>query len=79
MHILTRYLDGAAVRLQQTDEILQEHALAGAAAADYGQHLAVHDVEIHAAQHILSAEALAQPLNTDERRRGGHNSTVLRK
>ena len=84
MQVLARHHHGAAVGLQQADEVFQQHALAGAAAADDGEHFARHDVEVHAAQHDLSAEALVQPLGADDRmvrgrRRGGrHSSTVLR-
>ena len=79
MQVFSRHHNGAAVRWQQADEGFQQHAFAGAAAADDGQHLAGHDVEVHAAQHHLIAKTLVQPVGADERGGAGHNSTVLRR
>ena len=48
----------AAVRPEQPDEVLDEHALADARRTDDEEHLAVLNIEAHSAQHVLGAERL---------------------
>ena len=52
--ILTIDPDFALVRLHQSDEIFQEHALASAAPADDDERLACPDAQIDPAQNFLA-------------------------
>src|SRR5215475_4184610 len=60
--------NGARVRPQETQEVLEEHRLAAAAAADDHHDLGRGHLEIDPPEHGLSAEGLAQTLNADHGR-----------
>jgi hypothetical protein len=63
----------AGIRSEQADEVLEQHRLAPAAAADHHHDLAGGDVEVDAAQYRLGAEALVEALDPD------HGSTDPKK
>src|SRR2546429_628655 len=54
---------GARVRAHEAQEVLEEHGLAPAAPADDDHDLARGHVQIHALEHFLAAEGLAQALD----------------
>ncbi len=59
------HLDRAGVGPQQADDVLQEHALARARAADDHQRLGRGHVEAQPVQHHLGAEGLAEIADVD--------------
>src|SRR5690606_29080863 len=81
MHdVLSVDLDRAAIGVNDAEDRLEEHRLAGAGAADDDERLAAPDIEIHPLQHLLAAEALVQIANFDFGRFGAHrakNSSVM--
>ena len=60
--------DLAAIDLEQADQVLDRHRLADARRPDDEQDLALADVEIHALQHRLAVEGLADVDEADQRR-----------
>src|SRR5262245_291215 len=55
-HVLAQQLDAAGGGSQQADRLLQQHRLAGAAAADQCHHFAAFDPEAHAVVDQIAAE-----------------------
>src|SRR5271166_6625097 len=60
--------DIALIRFHEADDVLEQDALATAAAADDDQSLAGGDVEIEALEHLLIAKLLPEVADGDERR-----------
>ena len=57
-HLLAVHDDGAAVRPDEADDVLEQHALAGARWAQQRHRLALAHLEVDPVQHHLLAEAL---------------------
>jgi hypothetical protein len=70
LHLAAEHLDLAAVGPQQSDHVLEDHALAGAGGAHQHQRAAFLDAEREPLQHLLGAEALVHVAELDR----GHHS-----
>src|SRR5688500_5086125 len=57
--------DMSAIRLQQSDDVLQRHALSGPRSADDDQRFTGLDIDGEIAQHDLSVEGLVEMLERD--------------
>jgi hypothetical protein len=69
------YDDAALVRVHEADDVLQEHALPAAAAAqDHGREARRH-LEVEVLEHLLRAEPLAHALELDHFAKMNRNST----
>ena len=66
---LAVHQDAPRVRRLEAGEEAEEGGLAAAGGAEEGQHLAAPDGEGDAVEHRVAAEALAQPVEDEERRR----------
>ncbi len=64
-HLLAVDLDRARIGLEDAEDALEQHRLAGARAADHHHRFGLADLEIEAVQHVLRAEALVQVADPD--------------
>ena len=67
MQALAVYLHYPLVNAFQAVDGAQQGALAGAAAADDGHHLALADLQVDALEHVVGAEMLVKRINANER------------
>ena len=65
LHVLAVHDDRAAVGLDEADDVLEQHALAGARRAEQGHRLALAHLEVHPVQHHLLAESLVDAAELD--------------
>src|SRR6185503_1262448 len=72
-------LDAALVGTEEPVQVLQQDALAAAAAAEQHERLARQHVERHATQHRLRAERLLHAVAPDEGRRHVRRNSFVRK
>ncbi len=64
-HVLPVHEHVAAVGLQQPDDVLQRHALAGAAPAEQAERRALRHVERDVVEHLAIVERLGHALELD--------------
>src|SRR5699024_9829080 len=57
---------GSGIGLDQTDDLVQQHGLAGAGTADDRQKLTTLDLQFQLSMHLLAGKALAQAMNIDD-------------
>src|SRR5262249_39139504 len=73
------HFDAAGVGAEQAVQVLEQHALAAAAAAEQDERLAVVHLERHAAEHRLAAELLLDVPAADERLRHERRKSFVKK
>jgi hypothetical protein len=57
----------SAIRAKQSDDVFEQHALAGSGTPDNYRRLATFDLEIDIVEHALPAERLAHAAKLDDR------------